>query len=99
VPFLPVDRKRIMADKKGDIGVYAYQAMKRDLDISQLSPAECILLAEELWDRARNHPDAIPLPFEHLAEIERRIEAIDSGAMGSGESWEAVRLRLFPLRK
>jgi putative addiction module component (TIGR02574 family) len=66
-----------------------------DIDISQLSPAECILLAEELWERARAHPDALPVPAEHLAEIERRIAAIDSGAMASGESWETVRTRLW----
>jgi putative addiction module component (TIGR02574 family) len=69
--------------------------MKPDLDLSQLSPAECILLAEELWDRARAHPEAIPVPAEHLAEIERRIEAMDGGAMGSGEAWEVVRFRLW----
>ncbi len=69
--------------------------MKPDLDISQLSPAECILLAEELWDRARAHPEAIPVPPEQLAEIERRIAAIDRGEMGPGEPWEVVRARLW----
>jgi putative addiction module component (TIGR02574 family) len=70
-------------------------SMKPEIDISQLSPAECILLAEELWDRASAHPDALPVPPEHLAEIERRIEAINSGAMGRGEPWETVRARLW----
>jgi putative addiction module component (TIGR02574 family) len=69
--------------------------MKPDFDISQLSPAECILLAEQLWDRARNHPEAIPVPPDHVAEIKRRVEAIDSGAMAPGEPWEAVRFRLW----
>jgi putative addiction module component (TIGR02574 family) len=69
--------------------------MKSGIDISQLSPAECILLAEELWERARNHPEAILVDPEHLAEINRRIEARDSGTMEPGESWEAVRARLL----
>lgn len=69
--------------------------MKPDIDISQLSPAECILLAEELWYRARNHPEAIPVDPEHLAEINRRVDALDSGTMEPGEPWEAVRARLW----
>jgi putative addiction module component (TIGR02574 family) len=69
--------------------------MKPDIDISQLSPAECILLAEELWDRARAHPDAVHVHPEHLAEVQRRIEAIDSGAMEQGNSWESVRSLLW----
>ena len=69
--------------------------MKPDIDISQLSPAECILLAEELWDRARNHPEAIPVDPEHLAEINRRVDARDSGTMRPGEPWEVVRTWLW----
>lgn len=69
--------------------------MKPDIDISQLSPAECILLAEELWDRARNHPEAIPVRPDHLAEVQRRVDALESGAMGPGEPWEIVRARLW----
>ena len=68
--------------------------MKPDIDFSQLSPAECILLAEELWDRARSNLDAARVPHEHLAEVQRRIEAIDSGEMGKGDSWETERTRL-----
>jgi putative addiction module component (TIGR02574 family) len=70
--------------------------MKPDIDISQLSPAECVLLAEQLWERASNHPDAIPVPPEHLEELQRRVEALDSGTMEPGEPWEVVRARLWP---
>jgi len=69
--------------------------MKHEIDTSQLSPAECILLAEQLWDQARNHPEAVPVPKEHLEEIERRIAAIDAGAMRPGEPWETVQARLW----
>lgn len=67
----------------------------RPFDISHLSPAERILLAEELWDSVAAHPDQLPVPSEHLAEIARRIELIDSGAMEPGEPWDVVRARLW----
>jgi putative addiction module component (TIGR02574 family) len=64
--------------------------MKPDIDISQFSPAECILLAEELWNRARNHPDQIPVTEEQLQELQRRLDAFDRGEMPQGRSWEEV---------
>jgi putative addiction module component (TIGR02574 family) len=67
----------------------------RPFDFSHLSPAERILLAEELWDSVAAHPDNIPVPPEHLAELSRRIELIDSGAMEPGEPWDVVRVRLW----
>jgi putative addiction module component (TIGR02574 family) len=69
--------------------------MTIDLDISRLSPAECILLAEQLWERARNHPEAVPVPPEHLQELSRRLDALESGEMAPGEPWEVVRERLW----
>lgn len=69
--------------------------MKPDIDISQLSPAECILLAEQLWERAASHPDSIPVPPEHLEELERRLQANQAGTMEPGEPWEIVRDRLW----
>ena len=69
--------------------------MIRDLDISQLSPAECILLAEQLWERARAHPDAVPLTQAQRDELNRRLDELDSGATGPGEPWETVRDRLW----
>src|SRR5438105_4247841 len=35
--------------------------MNGDFDISHLSSAECILLAEQLWEQARSRPDAVPV--------------------------------------
>ena len=67
----------------------------RPFDISHLSLAERILLAEELWDSVAAHPDNIPVPQEHLTEIDRRMELIDSGAMKPGDSWDVVRARLW----
>ena len=66
--------------------------MKHDIDISQLSSAECMVLAEEmLWERARDHPEAIPVPPEQLEELHHRLDALDAGTMEPGEPWEVVR--------
>jgi putative addiction module component (TIGR02574 family) len=65
--------------------------MKHDIDISQLSPAECMVLTEELWERARAHPEAIPAPPEQLEELYHRLDALDAGTMEPGEPWEVVR--------
>jgi putative addiction module component (TIGR02574 family) len=64
--------------------------MKPEIDISQLSPAECILLAEQLWERARNHPEAIPITEAQMAELNRRVDAFERGEMLPGEPWEDV---------
>ena len=64
--------------------------MNPDIDISQLSPAECILLAEQLWDRARNHPEAIPVTEAQMAELNRRMDAYERGELPPGLSWEEV---------
>ncbi len=69
--------------------------MTQGIDISSLSPAECILLAEELWQRARSHPDALALTPAQQEELHRRLDALESGAIRPGESWEAVRQRLW----
>jgi putative addiction module component (TIGR02574 family) len=55
--------------------------MKPEIDISQLSPAECILLAEQLWERARNHPEAIAVTEAQLTELDRRLDAFKGGEM------------------
>jgi putative addiction module component (TIGR02574 family) len=69
--------------------------MSTILDIRHLSPSECILLAEELWEHARTHPEAVPITEAQRRELERRVAALDSGEMAPGEAWEVVRERLF----
>jgi putative addiction module component (TIGR02574 family) len=69
--------------------------MKLDIDISQLSPAECILLAEQLWERARNHPEALPVTEAQMTELNQRLETLDAGTMEPGEPWDIVQERLW----
>lgn len=65
-----------------------------DIDFSTLSPGECILLAQELWDRGHDEAQALPLPPEQRAEIERRLAAVEAGTMPV-YPWEEVKQRLL----
>ena len=68
--------------------------MKPEIDISQLSPAERILLAEDLWDSVTAEQDAPPLTPEQQQELERRLAAADRGEMAYS-TWDEVKRRLF----
>lgn len=67
-------------------------------NLDQLSLAERVELAQRLWDSV--HADACAAPFtpEQLAELDRRIEVIDSGEVAC-EPWETVRDRLRSERR
>lgn len=69
--------------------------MTGEFDISRLTPAECILLAEQLWEQARVHAEAIPVTPAQLEELNHRLDALEEGTMDPGEPWEAVRERLW----
>jgi putative addiction module component (TIGR02574 family) len=64
--------------------------MKHGFDISQLSPAECIVLAQQLWEQARNHPESLPVPDSHLTELYRRLDAAERGELPPGLPWDEV---------
>jgi putative addiction module component (TIGR02574 family) len=69
--------------------------MTSNIDISQLSPAECILLAEELWDRASSHPDDVPpLTAAQQEELQRRLRLADRGET-TYSPWSEVERRLL----
>ena len=65
-----------------------------DIDLSTLSPAECIQLAQELWDRVHGETQTLPMPPEQRTEIERRLAAVDASTMPV-YPWEDVRQRLL----
>jgi putative addiction module component (TIGR02574 family) len=69
--------------------------MSTEFDLSGLSPSECILLAEQLWEHARTHAEAAPVTDAQREELKRRLDALDSGEMPPGEPWEIVRERVF----
>jgi putative addiction module component (TIGR02574 family) len=67
--------------------------MTRHLDISSLTPAERIMLAEELWDSLASDHDPLPLTPAQGEELDRRLAAADRGEL-SYSSWADVKGRL-----
>lgn len=65
-----------------------------DINIAAMPVPQRIALAQELWDSIHANAHAAPFTPEQLAEIDRRIAALDAGEM-TCEPWEAVRDRLL----
>ncbi len=67
---------------------------KRDFDFSELSVAERIQLAEDLWDSIAPEGDDVPLTEAQTAELDRRLDDLEQNP-DAGEPWEVVRARLY----
>jgi putative addiction module component (TIGR02574 family) len=65
----------------------------RPFDFSHLSPADRILLAEDLWDSVTVQQDAPPLSPAQKEELRSRIAAADRGET-TYSSWQEVKRRL-----
>ena len=63
-------------------------------DFSRLTPAERILLAEDLWDSVTAEQDVPPLTPAQQEELQRRLAAADRGEM-TYSSWQDVKRRLL----
>ncbi|WP_427158485.1 addiction module protein [Aliinostoc sp. HNIBRCY26] len=68
------------------------------VDISELSVAERIQLAEDLWDSILKKQEELPLTEAQQQELDRRLENYHRNPK-NGSSWEDVKktLRLFPI--
>jgi putative addiction module component (TIGR02574 family) len=64
-----------------------------DLDISKLTIAERIQLAEDLWDSVAAETGGLPLTGAQEAELDRRLADFE-GDPEAGEPWEVVRARI-----
>jgi putative addiction module component (TIGR02574 family) len=64
-----------------------------DLDISKLSVAERIQLAEDLWDSVAAETGDLPLTDAQIAELDRRLDDLERNP-DAGESWDVVRARI-----
>ena len=64
-----------------------------DLDLSKLSVAERIQLAEDLWDSVAAETGELPLTEAQKAELDRRLADVERDP-GAGEFWEVVRERI-----
>ena len=65
-----------------------------ETELRTLSPAERILLVEEIWDRIAAEPDNVPLSPAHLAELDRRLDALEKNP-DPGRPWVEVRDELL----
>ena len=62
-------------------------------EVFELSPAERILLVEEIWDSLAATPDAVPVTDAQRRELDHRLAAQDRDPHG-GAAWEAVKGRV-----
>ena len=63
------------------------------VDMSELSVAERIQLAENLWDSTLDEQDELPLTDAQKQELDLRLENYQQEP-DAGSSWEAVKGRL-----
>jgi len=63
------------------------------LDISKLSLAERIQLAEDLWDSVAAETGGLPLTEAQTAELDHRLTQLARDPEG-GDPWEVVRGRI-----
>ena len=64
-----------------------------DLKLSELTVAERIQLAEDLWDSVAADTGDLPLTADQRAELESRLADVQRDP-SAGESWEVVRERI-----
>ena len=63
------------------------------MNLQELTPAEKILLAEELWDSVASDEKLLPLTEEQKAELDARLASYLADPE-AGDSWENVRSRI-----
>jgi putative addiction module component (TIGR02574 family) len=63
------------------------------LGIDKLSPAQRILLVEEIWDSIASEAEQAPLTEPQQRDLERRLASYVTNPT-SGSSWEEVKARL-----
>jgi putative addiction module component (TIGR02574 family) len=62
-------------------------------EIEQLSVAERVQLAEEIWDTVAATPEQLPVTEAQRAELDRRL-ALHEREPGRTTPWEEVRAKL-----
>jgi putative addiction module component (TIGR02574 family) len=63
-------------------------------DVLELSPAERILLVEEIWDSVASVPESVEVTPAQRAELDRRLEAYRDDPK-AGDPWEVVKARIL----
>ena len=62
-------------------------------DVLTLTPAERILLVEEIWDSLSSHPEAVELTQAQRDELDARLKAHEQDP-SVGSSWQDVKKRI-----
>ena len=68
------------------------QALQMD-EIRKLSPAQRLLLVEDIWDSLADEPLSLPVTDAQREELDRRLEDYSRDPQ-AGSPWEEVRARL-----
>jgi putative addiction module component (TIGR02574 family) len=63
-------------------------------DLEQLPVSEKIQLVEDLWDSIAAETSPIGLSPQHLAELDRRLDALEANP-SYGTPWSAVREKIL----
>ena len=63
------------------------------IEIAQLSIAERIQLAEDLWDSILKRQDELPLSDAQKQELDQRLECYQQDPT-AGSTWEEIKQRL-----
>ena len=63
-------------------------------DLKRLSLSERIQLVEDLWDSIAEDSPGIGLTPEHIAELDRRLDALEAQPQ-TGTPWEIARERIL----
>jgi putative addiction module component (TIGR02574 family) len=66
---------------------------RRLAELFDLSPAERILLVEEIWDSLAATPDQVPVTDAQRLELDHRLAARDRDPH-AGADWETVKTRI-----
>ena len=71
-------------------------AKNSQFDFSDLTPAERLQLAQDLWDSVDSAAgiDVLPLTEEQRAELDRRLADLESNP-SDGSPWSEVRKRVI----
>jgi putative addiction module component (TIGR02574 family) len=62
-------------------------------DLLELTPAERVLLAQDLWDSVATRPESLPMTKVQRNELERRA-AEDENNPSAALQWNTVRSRI-----
>jgi putative addiction module component (TIGR02574 family) len=78
------------------MGVDIVSPTLKSLGIDQMSPAQRILLVEEIWDSIAAEAEQMPITEAQKQDLERRLAAYKANPQ-AGSSWEDVKARLEKL--